>query len=363
VAGLFVGLMSGTSLDGADAALVDFAGESPRVLATSHAPFTAVLRARLEGLCNPGEDGLDEAGACNVELADTYAEAVRDALSAAEMPNTRVTAIGCHGQTVRHRPDRGFTLQLGDPARLAERTRIDVIADFRRRDMAAGGQGAPLVPAFHEVVFRHGEAARAIVNIGGILNISRLAPGRPVSGFDCGPGNVLMDAWISGRAGPAYDDEGRWAATGRVNTDLLDRFLEEPFFALSPPKSTGRELFNMKWLEQHLAPDVPAEDVQATLLELTARSITDVIERHCPDTREIYLCGGGANNTRLRARIGELAKGRLVGLTDALGVPAGQVEAVAFAWLALKFTRREAIDLAAITGARHPCVLGALYPA
>jgi len=363
VGSLFVGLMSGTSLDGADAVVVDFSGSPPRVLASAEAPFNPALRARLARLCRPGSDGLDEAGACNAELADIYSNAVHEALARAGVAPSQVAAIGCHGQTVRHRPEQGFTLQLGDPARLAEHTGIDVVADFRRRDMAAGGQGAPLVPAFHDVVFRHEGIARAVVNIGGISNISRLAPGRDVSGFDCGPGNVLMDAWVSGHRGLAFDADGRWAASGNVNAALLERLLAEPYFAMPPPKSTGRELFNLDWLKPLLAQGAAAEDVQATLLELTARSIADAIDRHAPETREIYLCGGGARNGRLRARIGELAGGRMVSLTDALGVPTGQVEPAAFAWLALKFTRREALDLGAITGARHPCVLGALYPA
>jgi anhydro-N-acetylmuramic acid kinase len=363
VRSLFVGLMSGTSLDGADAVVVDFSGSPPRVLASAETPFNPALRARLERLCSPGSDGLDDAGACNSELADIFADAVHEALAMARVTPSQVLAIGCHGQTVRHRPERGFTLQLGDPARLAERTGIDVVADFRRRDIAAGGQGAPLVPAFHDVVFRREGIARAIVNIGGISNVSRLAPGLGVSGFDCGPGNVLMDGWISSHRDQAFDDDGRWAASGRVNAALLDRLLAEPYFAAPPPKSTGRELFNLGWLKPRLAQGVSAEDVQATLLELTARSIADAIARHAPETREIYLCGGGARNGRLCARIGTLAGGRTVSLTDALGVPTGQVEPVAFAWLALKFTRREALDLGAITGARHACVLGALYPA
>ena len=360
---LFVGLMSGTSLDGTDAVLVDFGDGPPRVLAASQVPFTQALRTRLAGLCGAGLDGLDEAGACNTELADLYADAVRSTIATAGVPPAQVTAIGCHGQTVRHRPERSFTLQLGDPARLAERTGIDVITDFRRRDVAAGGQGAPLVPAFHDVVFRQEGTPRAIVNIGGISNVTLLAPGKPVSGFDCGPGNVLMDAWINNHDGAAYDDEGRWAATGRVNTELLGRLLEEPYFVLPPPKSTGRELFNLEWLRHRLSPEISAGDVQATLLELTARTIADAVDRHSPECREIFLCGGGARNTRLRARIGELAGDRAVSLTDALGVPTGWVEPVAFAWFALKFTRREALDLRAITGARHPCLLGALYPA
>jgi anhydro-N-acetylmuramic acid kinase len=355
--------MSGTSLDGTDATLVDFSAGPPAALASARIPFPESLRGRLAALCGPGPDGLDEAGACNVELADAYAQAVHACLDSAGIRPSMITAIGCHGQTVRHRPERGFTLQLGDPARLAERTGIDVVADFRRRDMAAGGQGAPLVPAFHDVVFRHPDVGRAVANIGGISNVSLLAPGQPVSGFDCGPGNVLMDAWIARHLGSAFDEEGRWAATGVVDAALLERLLDDPFFARHPPKSTGRELFNLDWLGRHLPGSVEAADVQATLLDLTARSIAQAIDRYGPATREVYLCGGGARNTRLSHRIGELAPGRRVLPTDVLGVPAGQVEPVAFAWLAHKFVLREPLDLSAITGARHPCLLGALYPA
>jgi len=362
VGSLFVGLMSGTSLDGADAVLVDFSGEMPMVLASCEKPFSLAMRNRLECLCQPGADGLDEAGACNVELAEIYAEAVEGALRSAGVTHTRVTAIGCHGQTVRHRPELGFTLQLGDPARLAEITGIDVIADFRRRDVAAGGQGAPLVPAFHDIVFRRDGVARAIVNIGGISNVTLLAD-HSLIGFDSGPGNGLMDAWISSHGKVQFDDRGRWAATGRVNDALLDALLADPYFALPPPKSTGRERFNLAWLRTRLPVGLAPADVQATLLELTARALVDAIDSHAPEASEIYLCGGGAKNDRLRDRIGELASPSKLALTDALGVPTGQVEPVAFAWLASKFIRREPIDLRSITGARHPCILGALYPA
>ncbi|MBK8321344.1 MAG: anhydro-N-acetylmuramic acid kinase [Betaproteobacteria bacterium] len=354
--------MSGTSLDGADAALVDFAGEAPRVLASCERPFSPAIRSRLERLCQPGTDGLDEAGACSLELADLYTEAVEGALRSAGVAHSKVTAIGCHGQTVRHRPELGFTLQLGDPARLAERTGIDVIADFRRRDMAAGGQGAPLVPAFHDMVFRRAGVSRAIVNIGGISNVTLLAD-HPVIGFDCGPGNRLMDGWIALHGAATYDEGGRWASTGRVNAALLDRMLADPYFTRPPPKSTGRERFNLDWVRERLPGEPAPQDVQATLLELTARSIVDAIDRHAAGTSEIYLCGGGAKNGRLVQRISELAAPKSLAPTDVLGVPAGQVEPVAFAWLARKFVDREPVDLGPITGARHPCVLGALYPA
>ena len=271
--------------------------------------------------------------------------------------------IGCHGQTVRHRPDLGYTIQLNDAARLAERTGIDVVADFRRRDIAAGGQGAPLVPVFHDAVFRHEVRHRAIVNIGGISNITSLRAGHAVSGFDCGPGNVLMDSWTKRNLGKDFDEDGRWASEGQVDPELLGRLMEEPFLAKTPPKSTGRELFNEAWLRARLDERNAPADVQATLLEFTAATIVDAADRFCGAPEEIYLCGGGARNRRLAARIGEMAAPRLVRATDDLGVPTAHVEAMAFAWLAVKCIRREALDLASVTGAAHPCILGAIYPA
>jgi len=363
VRGLAIGIMSGTSLDGADAVLADFSANPPRCVAASAVPFPADLKQGLLALCAPGSDGLDAAGACAVRLADIYAEAVALVLAKASLPPSAVEVIGCHGQTVRHRPELGYTIQLNDAARLAERAGIDVVADFRSRDVAAGGQGAPLVPAFHDEAFRHPTLHRVVVNIGGIANASSLVPGRPFAGFDTGPGNVLMDAWARRHLGAEFDVDGLWAAQGRVDPGLLARLLDEPFFAKPPPRSTGRELFNEAWLAARLENDAFPADIQATLLELTARTVWDAIGHHCGSPDEVYLCGGGARNARLAARIGELAVPCPVRPTDFLGVPTGQVEAMAFAWLALKCARREPLDLAAVTGARHPCILGAIYPA
>lgn len=363
MSGLAIGIMSGTSLDGADAVLADFSAAPPRCVAASSLPFPADLKQGLLALSAPGSDGLDAAGACTVRLADLYAEVVARVLAEASLPACAIEVIGCHGQTVRHRPDLGYTIQLNDAARLAERAGIDVVADFRSRDVAAGGQGAPLVPAFHDAVFRHPSLHRVVVNLGGIGNASSLRPGRPFTGFDTGPGNVLMDAWARRHIDADFDLDGRWAAQGRVNPGLLARLLDEPFFAKPPPRSTGRELFNEAWLAARLANDFPAADVQATLLELTARTVMDAIGRFCGQPDEVYLCGGGARNAGLAARIGELAAPSPVQPTDRLGVPTGHVEAMAFAWLALKCARREPLDLAAVTGASHPCILGALYPA
>jgi anhydro-N-acetylmuramic acid kinase len=363
VSSLYVGVMSGTSLDGADAALVDFSSEVPRTLAFATIPFTRELRDRILALSSPGHDSMELAGRVSIELAELYARAVDAVLAGAGVARADIAAVGCHGQTVRHRPDLGFTIQLNDPARIAERAGIDVVADFRRRDMAAGGQGAPLVPAFHEAVFRHPRRSRVVVNIGGIGNITWLPPGGAALGFDCGPGNVLLDGWARRHIGKDYDDDGRWASRGRSDATLLERLMAEPFLAASPPKSTGRELFHLDWLEERLPAAFDPVDVQATLLDFTACSIVEAIDRFCPGTEEIYLAGGGARNAALVKRISGFAAGRPVATSDALGVPTGHVESMAFAWLAMKCVRREPVDLSAATGARGPRVLGAIYPA
>jgi anhydro-N-acetylmuramic acid kinase len=363
VGALFVGLMSGTSLDGADAALVDFSSGSPRTLAFATVPFSDSLRDEVLALSEPGSDSLELAGKVSLELAELYARAVEAVVAGGGVERKDIGAIGCHGQTVRHRPDLGFTIQLNDPARLAERTGIDVVADFRRRDMAAGGQGAPLVPAFHEAVFRDASRARAVVNIGGISNVTWLPPGRKTLGFDCGPGNVLLDGWARRHLGARYDEDGQWALQGRTDAKLLERLLEEPFLGSPPPKSTGRELFRLAWLEDRLPGAYHPADVQSTLTDFTAHAIVGAIDRFCPATDEIYLSGGGARNATLVARIKGLSGGRPVAPTDALGVPVGHVESMAFAWLAMKCVRREPVDLTASTGAHAPRILGAIYAA
>lgn len=355
--------MSGTSLDGADAALVDFSSSSPRTLAFATVPFSRNLRDRILALSEPGSDPLELAGAVSLQLADLYARAVEGALAAGGVDRQRVTAIGCHGQTVRHRPDLGFTIQLNDAARLAEATGIDVVADFRRRDMAAGGQGAPLVPAFHEAVFRHPSRSRAVVNIGGISNVTWLPATGSILGFDCGPGNVLLDGWARKHLEADFDEDGRWASGGRTDQSLLAKFLAEPFLSSPPPKSTGRELFRMGWLEERLPANYRAQDVQSTLADFTAQAVVGAIDRFCEAADEIYLAGGGARNACLVKRIELLARGRPVAPTDALGVPTSHVESMAFAWLAMKCIRREPVDLTAVTGAREPRILGAIYPA
>jgi anhydro-N-acetylmuramic acid kinase len=363
VAALYVGLMSGTSLDGADAALIDFSDRFPRILAFATVPFPVDLRDRILQLSEPGSDSMELSGKVCLELADLYARAVEGVIAGGGVARDSIVAIGCHGQTVRHRPDLGFTIQLNDPARLAELTGIDVVADFRRRDMAAGGQGAPLVPAFHEAVFRNERKSRAVVNIGGISNVTWLPASRRTVGFDCGPGNVLLDGWARRHIGTHYDEDGAWAARGRTDTALLERLLEEPFLKSPPPKSTGRELFRLDWLERRLSPAMAPADVQSTLTDFTAHAIIGAIERFCADTQEIYLAGGGARNSALVSRIKALAKGRPVEPTDVLGVPTSHVESMAFAWLAMKCVRKEPVDLTAATGAKGPRILGAIYAA
>ena len=357
--------MSGTSLDGADAVLADFSVHPPRCIAASSVPFPADLRASLLALSAPGNDGIDAAGACAVRLAGLYAQAVSQALGQSGLSASEIEVVGCHGQTVRHRPEAGYTIQVNAPATLAELTGIDVVADFRSRDIAAGGQGAPLAPAFHAAAFR-GKAPRAVVNIGGISNLTGLPAigvDSPVLGFDCGPGNVLLDAWAHEHLGVPVDRDGQWAAGGRVHAPLLAALLDEPFFAMAPPKSTGRDRFNREWLGAKLAAfSVEPRDVQATLTQLTAAVIGSTIGRYFAEAAEVVVCGGGAfNETLMKMLAGACAPRRVVG-SDALGVAPDQVEALAFAWLAREFVEHRCANLPAVTGARGARPLGALYP-
>jgi len=372
VASLFVGLMSGTSLDGADAALVDFSSATPHTLAFATVPFPAPLRERILSLSEPGKDSLELAGRVSIELADLYARAVEAVLAGGGVARGAVTAIGCHGQTVRHRPGEfdavGYTVQLNAPALLAELTGIDVVADFRSRDVAAGGQGAPLVPAFHRAVFGRAGATVAVLNLGGIANLTVLGPNDEVIGFDCGPANTLLDLWCERSSGQAFDRDGAAAARGAVDARLLDALRAEAYFALAPPKSTGLDLFNASWLDARLdAADARArlrsEDVQATLAQLTADVVAAACRRHAAEARDLVVCGGGAFNADLMARLGRAVAPMTVVASDARGLPADQVEASAFAWLAQAHLERRAGNVATATGAAGPRVLGALYPA
>jgi anhydro-N-acetylmuramic acid kinase len=360
---LYIGLMSGTSLDGIDAVLVNCAHPQPVLLARNYLPFDDALKSELLALHQPSHDELHRAQLVGNRLARLYATAVAPLLLHAGIPAAQIRAIGCHGQTIRHCPEQGYTLQLNNAALLAELTGISVVGDFRSRDIAAGGQGAPLVPAFHDQVFRHPGIHRVIVNIGGIGNLTDLPPNENTSGFDCGPGNLLMDAWCALHTGKPFDTDGTWAASGKVLPALLERMLDEPFFALPPPKSSGRDLFNMTWLESRLQSGETAEDVQATLLELTCRTITAAVRQHCCGAAEVYLCGGGAHNTMLRNRLAALLPGSAVQTTNQLGVDGDYLEAIAFAWLAQQTLHNKPANLPQVTGARHPCILGAIYPA
>ena len=360
---LFVGLMSGTSLDGIDAALVEFAPSGPALIGSVYLPMPAALNAELHALQSESRNELDRAARAGNELARLYAEAVRTLLERAGIAPEQVHACGCHGQTIRHQPEAGYTLQIGNPALLAELAGISVVADFRSRDVAAGGQGAPLVPAFHAVTFGAGARHRVILNIGGIANLSYLPAQGPVTGFDTGPGNALLDLWIQRHLGHGHDASGTWARSGSVLSEVLDAMLAEPYFSRSPPKSCGRELFNAAWLERFPLQRAAPQDVQATLAELGARSIAVAVQRHCPLATELYVCGGGAHNLDLLERLGRNLPRCAVETTAALGVDPDWVEAIAFAWLAKQTLDRNPGNLPTVTGARGLRVLGAIYPA
>jgi anhydro-N-acetylmuramic acid kinase len=360
---LYIGIMSGTSLDGVDVVLVDLSHAAPRLLSSHFQPYPEALKQDLLALHTPSPDELHQSLVVGNRLAREYAEATHALLKKAGVPAAQVQAIGCHGQTVRHRPEHGYSLQLNNAAKLAEMTGIHVVSDFRNRDIAAGGQGAPLVPAFHDRVLRHASIHRAILNIGGIANLTNLPPGKDTTGFDSGPGNLLLDAWISRHQGKPYDKDGAWAASGKVIPELLQRLLAESFFAAAPPKSTGRDLFNLAWLERYLTGNEALEDVQATLLALTGDSIVAAVQRFCAEAEELYLCGGGAHNMALVSQLQRALPQCNIQKTEVLGIAADWMEAIAFAWLAQQALHLRPGNLPAVTGAKHPCVLGAIYPA
>ncbi|MDR8782202.1 anhydro-N-acetylmuramic acid kinase [Burkholderia multivorans] len=368
--GIYFGLMSGTSMDGVDGVAVRFAaGSAPVVLAQACVGFAQSLRDALFALQQPGDNEIERESLAANAIVARYAVCCHELLRSAGLAPDDVRAIGVHGQTVRHRPERGYTRQLNNPALLAELAHIDVIADFRSRDVAAGGHGAPLAPAFHAKVFGAPGETRVVCNLGGISNITILpADGGDVRGFDCGPANALIDAWATRHLGKPYDDGGKFAARGTVHATLLDTLLDEPYFNAPPPKSTGRDLFNPAWLDAKLAAfaHVAPEDVQATLTALTAVSVAREIARHAPDCRAVFVCGGGARNPVLLDALSRALRDAgvpaAVDTTATLGVPPQQVEALAFAWLAYRFVAREPGNLPAVTGAAGERVLGALYP-
>ncbi len=371
---LYIGLMSGTALDGVDAVLVDLGAPSHPIVVKQHGyqPFPAALRQALLALNSSGPDELHRAALAANALSRFYAQSVQALLRQAACASSAVRAIGAHGQTVRHRPaefdDTGYTVQLLNGALLAEECNIDVVCDFRSRDVAAGGQGAPLVPAFHAAVFQQPGLTQAILNLGGIANLTLLGGDGLVQGFDCGPGNALLDLWCERHLGHTFDHDGQWAASGKVLPRLLAGMLGDPYFSRLPPKSTGRDLFNATWLQTHLTgpanpPNAAPADVQATLAELTAVSAASALRRHLPGVEKMLVCGGGARNGYLMRRLAALLPGVTVISSDAAGLPALQVEAAAFAWLAKAFVDRRPGNCPAVTGASGLRILGALYPA
>jgi anhydro-N-acetylmuramic acid kinase len=378
---IYIGLMSGTSLDGADGVLVDFSGGKPQVVATATEPFSDAFRAELLALNSPGHNELHGAALAANQLAVVYARVVKALLdqgAAQGILASHVQAVGAHGQTVRHQPPQStspasqpahaaYTLQLNNPALLAELTGLPVVADFRSRDVAAGGQGAPLAPAFHQGVFGREDAAVCVLNLGGISNLSVLPPAgtRAVLGYDCGTGNALMDAWCQRHTGQAFDNNGAWAASGELIPELLASLLDDPYFALPPPKSTGRDLFSMTWLEEKLAAFAGErpEDIQNTLAEFTVSPCVAGVNRYAKDSKLLIVCGGGAFNQHLMQRLQAGLPLLRVESSALHGLPPLQVEAAAFAWLARQAMLGLPGNLPSVTGAAGPRVLGAIYPA
>jgi anhydro-N-acetylmuramic acid kinase len=362
---LYLGMISGTSIDGVDAVLAEIDDDDFRIVAANTTPFPDNLHARLRKLVETPQTSLRELGSLDVAVGRFFGECALALIASAGVRPEDLAAIGSHGQTVYHEPlgAEPFSLQLGDPNVIAAMTGSTTVADFRRLDVALGGQGAPLVPAFHAWAFGHEREQRVVVNIGGIANITVLAPDRAVTGFDTGPGNTLLDVWIRATHQKSYDEAGRWAAGGVVNRALLDACLAEPFFGVRPPKSTGRELFNREWLDKRLAQSgarISPVDVQATLAELTAVTIADAIRDELADCREVIVCGGGVHNADLMTRLKRLTATKVT-TTDSHGVPPDWVEGAAFAWLARARMRELAGNVPTVTGARRPAVLGGVY--
>jgi len=368
MAELYIGLMSGTSLDGVDGVLAEISDEQTRVLQHAHLPFDVSLIKEMLSLNSSGSNELHRAALAGTALSRCYAQVVAQLLRGAKLSASAITAIGAHGQTVRHRPrefdGNGYTLQIQNPALLAELTGISVVADFRSRDVAAGGQGAPLVPVFHQAQFARKGQAVAVLNIGGISNLSILQ-GDDISGFDCGPGNALMDAWSLQHTGQSFDKDGAWAAQGQVQLPLLELLLQEPYLQRPLPKSTGRDLFNSSWLAHKLAAfaALAPVDVQTTLTEFSARICALELNRYAAASPSVLVCGGGAFNLELMRRLQALLPSMAVLSSDARGLPPLQVEAAAFAWLARKAMLRQALDFKSITGAQGARIAGCIYPA
>ena len=362
---LFVGLMSGTSMDGIDAALVQFSDSDVDILATHTEPYPADLQQALRAaIQKPMSEKLDTTGELHRSVGASFRDAASNLISKSGVDRSRIRAIGSHGQTLRHQPDadKPFSLQIGDPDLIATGTGITTIANFRKADIDAGGQGAPLVPPFHEWLFRRGDHDRVVANIGGIANITILREdGSDTTGFDTGPGNGLMDLWTRRHLGTAFDADGKWAASGEVKEELLERMLRDPYFGLGPPKSTGFEYFNAAWLDQFELATIAPADVQATLCELTVRTITDALIRHAQDARQLFVCGGGARNRTVMRRLQEALDDCEVLSTKHAGLDPDWVEAVAFAWLAMRTLAGLTGNLPSVTGASHKVVLGEIH--
>lgn len=364
----YIGVMSGSSLDGIDVALTDFTGEQCKVISTHFQAYPDSIKEALLKLHFPSDNELEKSALLANKLSFLYAEAIQTLLEKNSLRPNDIIAIGCHGQTIRHQPkydnNIGYTIQLGNNSLLVELTGITVVGDFRSRDIAAGGEGAPLVPAFHQAIFSSATKNRAIINIGGIANISYLAKDGSVTGFDSGPGNMLIDYWVERILNKAYDDNGNWAATGKVINHLLEEFLGDSYFSLIPPKSTGRDLFNQSWLEQYIAnKNYPVEDIARTLIELTGQSISLALQQYCPEVEEVYLCGGGARNLLLVSSIHSKLDQIPLYTTKEIGVDVDWVEAVAFAWLAKQAIEKKSSNLPLVTGAIASRILGAIHQA
>ncbi|KKO47305.1 anhydro-N-acetylmuramic acid kinase [Arsukibacterium ikkense] len=356
----YIGIMSGTSLDGIDLVLAGFTPQ-PRIISSLLQPFPAELKQQLQQLCQPGDNEIELLGLAEQQLAYSYAAGVQLLLSQAGIEAAAIAAIGCHGQTIRHRPDARlpFSYQIGDMHKLAMLCQIPVIADFRRKDIAYGGQGAPLVPAFHDAVFATADARRAVVNIGGIANVTLLVPDQPVSGFDTGPGNALLDNWVMQCLAKDYDMDGEFCQQGQLIPALLAAMLADPYFSRPAPKSTGREYFNLNWLQQFQPEQYLPADVQRTLCRLTAHTIADSLRTSQP--QQVFICGGGAHNPVLMADLALLFPACQISSTAKLGVAPDWVEALAFAWLAWAYQHQVPGNLPEVTGASKACVLGVAY--
>ncbi len=361
----YIGLMSGTSVDGIDAVLTRIHQQSISIVTTYTHPFPQSIKANIERLCIPEHNEIDILGETDTQLGKLYADAVNELIAHSEIKHHQITAIGSHGQTIRHRPalSSPFTLQIGDPNQIAHLTGITTVADFRRRDMAAGGQGAPLLPLFHQHLFHSPDTKRVVVNIGGMANISVLPcdAHQNLTGFDTGPGNRLLDGWIQKVLNKPYDHQGQWAKSGTVISPMLSQMLEYSYFSQPYPKSTGRESFNLAWLEPYIHPDYSAEDIQRTLLELTAVTVCDAITKASPHCEEIIICGGGSNNSFLLERIKQISLCKKNTTSASYGIEPQWVEATAFAWLAMRCLDGLAGNVPSVTGAKHPVILGGIY--